>query len=357
MSLLKYFSVRRKPGWMAILPQGGAVTLAHVVRAANSRPQVCRLDSFAVERGEADALQRLRVARELKSYACTTLMADGDYSVSQLDAPPVPPDERREALRWALKETVSYPLESACIDVLDIPNTGLPSGRPSGVLVVSASEQAVRARVAPFDAAKIRLAAVDIPNAGLPPGRSAVLVVAAAEAAVRARVASFEAAKIRLAAVDIPELAQRNVAALLEDDNRGLAFLRIDEGGMMLTLTFHGELIAVRRGEVTSLQLNGPDAEQRARVKERLVLELQRSLDNFDRQYSHIPISKVVVASYPLVEELVAELGESTYVPIREMDLATVMSFPGIPELRDPQCQAKHLLALGAALRTAGAAQ
>ena len=89
-------------------------------------------------------------------------------------------------------------------------------------------------------------------------------------------------------------------------------------------------------------------------MKERLILELQRSLDNFDRQYSHIPISKVVVATYPLVEDLVTDLGESTYVPVREMDLATVMDFPTVPELRDPQCQAKYLLAIGAALRTAG---
>jgi len=311
--MLPFLSARRKPGCLAILLQGGSVTLTHVLRKPNARPQVCLLDTFAVEKSEAEALQRLRVARRLASYACTTLMPNGDYHLTQLDAPAVPKEERKEALRWALKEAVSYPLESACVDVLDIPSDGLPAGRSAGVLVVSAGEQAVRARVA-----------------------------------------AFESAKIRLDAVDVPELAQRNVAALLEDENRGLAFLRIDETGMMLTLTFHGELIAVRRGDVNAVQLNGSDADQRARVKERLILELQRSLDNFDRQYSHIPISKVVVATYPLVEDLVSELGESTYVPVREMDLATVMDFPTVPELKDPQCQAKYLLAIGAALRTAG---
>ena len=311
--MFSFFNVRRKPGWMAILPQGGTLTLAHVVRERNSPPQVRQLDSFEVEHGTADALARLRVTRGLKSFACTTLMDDGEYNVTSLDAPQVPAEERKEALRWALKEAVSYPLDSACVDVLDIPSEGLPAGRSAGVLVVSAGEQAVRARVS-----------------------------------------AFESAKIRLDAVDVPELAQRNVAALLEDDNRGLAFLRIDETGMMLTLTFHGELIAVRRGDVNAVQLKGPDADQRARVKERLILELQRSLDNFDRQYSHIPISKVVVATYPLVEVLLAELGESTYVPVREMDLAPVMDFPAVPELKDPQCQAKYLLAIGAALRTAG---
>ena len=148
-------------------------------------------------------------------------------------------------------------------------------------------------------------------------------------------------------------MAQRNVAALLEDENRGLAFLRIDETGMMLTLTFHGELLAVRRGEMNSVQLNGSDADQRARVQERLVLELQRSLDNFDRQYSQIPISKVILASYPQVENLVTELGDNIYAPVKEMDLSSVLDFPAVPELKNLQCQAKNFLAIGAALRTA----
>ena len=226
--MLSFFSARRKPGWMALLSLSGRITLAHVVCRAGSRPEVCLLDSFAVEKSDVDALQRLRVARQLKSYACTTLLGEADYSVTQLDAPAVPVEERKEALRWAIKEMVSYPVDNACIDVLDIPSIGMPPGRSAGVMVVSAAEKAVLARVA-----------------------------------------AFEKAKISLAVVDIPELAQRNVAALLEDENRGLALLRIDEGGMMLTLTFHGELIAVRRGETSTLQLNGSDADQRARVKER----------------------------------------------------------------------------------------
>ena len=310
-----FLAARRKPGWLALIPQGGEITLAHVVRRRDSRPEVCLLDRFVVEASEREALKRLRSARSLKSCTCTTLMAEGEYSLTQIDAPQVPQEERKEALRWAIKEMVAYPVDSACIDVLDIPSAGMPQGRSAGVMVVSAAESAVRSRVAPF-----------------------------------------EAAKVPLAVVDIPELAQRNVAALLEDENRGLAFLRVDESGMMLTLTFHGELIAVRRGEMNTRQLNSADAGERARVMERLVLEVQRSLDNFDRQYSHIPISKVVLACYPLVENLMNELIESIYVPVREMDLASVLDFPSIPELRNPQAQAKSLLAIGAALRTDGVA-
>lgn len=309
--MFPFLSARRKPGWLAIVPQGQSVTLAHVVRAPGKRPEVASLETFSMDKGEAEALKRLRAVRHLQAHACTTLMNEGDYNVSQLDAPAVPLEERKEALRWALRDMVTYPVDTACIAVLDVPSDGLPAGRSAGVLAISA-----------------------------------------AESAVLEQVAAFESAKIVLAALDIPELAQRNVAALLEDENRGLAFLRIDEGGMMLTLTFRGELIAVRRGEMSTLQLNASDEDQRIRVKERLILEMQRSLDNFDRQYSHIPISKVVLAAYPPVDNLAAELAENTYVPLKEMDLSTVLDFPSVPELRNRSSQVKNLLAIGAALRS-----
>lgn len=301
----------KESGWMAVLPKGDRVALAHVLRRDGVRPEIRLLESFAADQGEIKALQRLRTALHLKSHHCTTLMAAGEYNISQLDAPSVPLAERKEALRWGLKGLVDYPVESACVDVLDIPMDGAGAGRTASVFAVSAAEQSVRARIRPF-----------------------------------------EEAKIPLSAVDVPELAQRNVAALFEDENRGLAFLRLDEAGGQLTLTFHGELIALRRVEVSAAQLAEGGAERRAQVIERLVLELQRSLDNFDRQYSFIPVSKLMVAACPAVEGVVAALSENLYVPVVEMDLAQVMDFSAVPELRDPSFQAKNLLLIGAALRT-----
>jgi len=299
---------------MAVLPLGDRIALAHVVRGAGTRPEIRLLDSFRVDGGEVEALQRLRAARRLQAHACTTLMAAGEYTLSQMDAPNVPLAERKEAVRWALKGLVDYPVDHACVDVLDIPMDGA-AGRQATVFAVSAAEGAVQAHVRPF-----------------------------AEA------------KVPLAAIDIPELAQRNVAALFEDENRGLAFLRLDASGGLLTLTFHGELIAARRVELSATQLADSDSARRAQAMERLVLELQRSLDNFDRQYSFIPISKLVAAAYPPVDDLAAALAENLYVPVVPMDLAQVMDFPALPELRDVQRQAMNLLVIGAALRTGEAA-
>ncbi len=305
--MISFPTTRGKPGWLSILPQRDTVTLTHVVRSRGARPEVRLFENFAAPGGEVDALQRLRTTRRLKSYACTSLMASGEYSLVQMDAPPVPKEERKEALRWSLREFVSFPVDSACLDVLDIPAEGLPPGRLPGVLVAAASEAAVRARAAPF-----------------------------------------VAAKVRLDAIDLPELAQRNVAALLEDAQRGLVFLRIDESGLMLTLNFHAELVAVRRAEIHSGQLAGADA---ARTRARLALELQRSLDGFDRQYGHISISRVVLACHPEIAGLAEELSENVAVPVSDLDLADALDFSAVPELRGRESQTKHLLALGAALR------
>ena len=299
-----------KPGWLSILAQDGRLTLVYAVRNPGGRPAVALLESYSLDTGVRDALRRLRSSRKLAAYRCTTLMGDGEYNVAQFDAPAVPKEERKEALRWSLRDLVDYPLEAACIDILDVPGDGLP-GRVPPVLVVSAAESLVKARTVPFE------------EAGVP-----------------------------LDAVDIPELAQRNVAALFEQENRGLVMVRLGEHGLMLTLTYRGELVSVRRGEINTRQLVAEDSEQRARVRERLVLEVQRSLDNFDRQYSYIPVSRVVLAADPVVEALAAELAANVYVPVEELNLAAVLDLAGIPELRDVGGQARHLLAVGAALRS-----
>ncbi len=311
-----FLSARSKPGWLALLPQDDRIALAHVICHMDRRPEVCLLDVFSVEQNRLEALRTLRRSHQLKSYVCTTLMGADAYKVIQMDAPTVPLAERKEALRWKLKAMVDFPVDNACLDLLDIP-VNATGGRQFSVFAVLAAEQAVRTQAQ-----------------------------------------LFEQAKIPLAAIDIPELAQRNVAVLFEEENRGLAFLRLDASGGQLTLTFRGELIALRRVEVSIEQLSEDDAGRCAQAMERLLLELQRSLDHFDRQYSYISISRLVVAAAaPRIAHLIATLSENLYLAVHEMDLAQVMDFPAVPALRDRQCQAANLLLIGAALRTADLAE
>lgn len=302
---------RKKSGWLAVVPLRDRIDLAHVVRQPGRRPEITLLESFRHESLLAEDLGRLRAAKKLARFRCTTLLAPGQYHLAPFEAPPVPAEERADALRWQFKDLVDFPVEGASIGVIDIPVEGGGARKPT------------------------------------------VFAAAASAATVASVMADFARARLSLAAIDLPELAQRNVAALFETENRGLAFLHLDEGGGLLTITYRGELYAVRRMEVGTTQLLEAAAERRAQLMERMMLELQRTLDNFDRQFSFISITEVLVAVSPEVEELVPYLAQNLYLPVKGMDLAAVCDFPAVPELKDPSRQAQCLPAIGAALRSA----
>ena len=93
------------------------------------------------------------------------------------------------------------------------------------------------------------------------------------------------------------------------------------------------------------------DAERRNQNFERIALELQRSLDHFDRQFNYVPVSKLLLAPLPEDIGLQQYLATNIYVPVETMDLAAVMDFPAVPELKQAARQAQCLAAIGAALR------
>lgn len=303
------FGVKFEGGWMAVVRRGGRLDLAHVISSPGGRPEILGLDSFKLEGDEADALTRLAQGKALKRYRCSTLLAENDYRMVQLEAPTVPVEERVQALRWRLKDVVDFPVETAALGVTDIPTQ---AGRQANVFVVAAASEVIGRRMAVFDQAKANLEAIDI-----------------------------------------PEMAVRNIAALFEEPNRGLAFLALSEGDSLLTITYQGELCLSRRIEMSAEALAQDDPERRQQMQERLALELQRTLDNFDRQYSYISVSRLVVATERDSAGLVAGLKENLYVPVLAMDLAEVADFAAVPELRQLERQAQSLFAIGAALRSA----
>ena len=273
-----------------------------------SVPEIKLCDSFRIDSSEADALSRLGQSRGLKRYRCSILLGENDYRMAQIDAPAVPENERVQALRWRLKDVVDFPVDDAAIAVADIPTEG---GRQASVFAI----------VAPA-------------------------------AVVGERMALFHEKKIPLEAIDIPEMAVRNVAVLFEEENRGLAFLALTQGDGLLTITCRGELYLSRRIEIDTDALAKADEERRRQMLERLALELQRTLDNFDRQYGFISVSRLLVASEFDCAGVVAALVENLYLPVQAADLAAVADFATIPELRSAERQAHSLLAIGAALRS-----
>jgi MSHA biogenesis protein MshI len=211
-------------------------------------------------------------------------------------------------VRWRVKDLVDLPVEGATVDVVDIPGDNVGRAR-QGFAVVAGND------------------------------------------VVAARMALFDQARVPLAAIDVPEFAQRNVAALFEESNRGLAMLNFDDHGDLLTFSFQGELYYVRNADITPAQLEAADGDLRERLFERVALDVQRALDTFDRVNSHIPVTRLLVL--PPAEGFVDYLRAMLSIPVEVPDLTEVLDCAAVPELKSPARQAECLRVIGAALREA----
>lgn len=297
---------------MAIRLAEDGIYVAHVRRSASARPEVTLAAAYA---GATDAAGTSleKIARECHAdrYQCTTLLATGEYQILSVDSPNVPAPEFKTAIRWRLKDMLDFHIDDATIDVLDIPQDKNAPARSHSMYAIAAPSKSIE--------------------------HCQTL---------------FGEARIPLSVIDIPEVAQRNIAALLEPAGRGVAMLSFDAEGGLLTFSAGGELYLARHLDVTLPQLLQADTEQRTACHEKVTLELQRSLDHFDRQYHYVTVAKLVLA--PMASDsagLQEYLAENLYIPVEMLDLASVFDFSHAPALQQPEQQQRYFMALGAALR------
>jgi MSHA biogenesis protein MshI len=274
-------------------------------------------DQFVLERcdvlpidaaaGADGAAASLRGADLPRLPAAVVLRAD-DYQLVLVEAPDVPPAELRAAMRWRLKDAIDFRVEDAIIDVFDTPaqNRG---GHGRMMYAVAA-----------------RRAAVERCAAALAP------------------VAAFDV-------VDVPELCLRNIAARMPQAGAGVALLHLDENTASVILvrgtTFYFArqmaLMATHSAAIAD-RVDAPfDSDD-------IVLELQRSLDYYERHFDQPPITRVVVSSTgPRAQALAAALGVDTGFDVTPLDLNSLLrcAAPLAPET-----QSVWLLAVGAAMRS-----
>ena len=303
-------SGRRSPGWLCVNVMQDRIDVAHVLSADKVRPEIQLCDSYRKEGDSTATLARMRRELRLDRYRCTTLLRNGSYQMMQVDAPNVPAEEAKDAVRWRVKDMIDFPVDAATIDALFIPAPQGAAGHNPQMFAVAAKNELIAATVKPFNDANVPLEVIDV-----------------------------------------PELAQRNIAHCLEPEGRGLALLAFDEQGGLLTFTCGGELYQFRHIEVSASSFTGTDPAQQQDVYDRVVLELQRSLDHFDRQFRHVAIARVVITPVPGAEGLQEYLASNLDLPVVSLDLAQIVDFPDLPELQEPARQAQCLQLIGAAMR------
>lgn len=300
-------SARAPSGWMAVGMEGDSIALVQG-DGLGARPRVSQLEMVPFDPERGNSLAKISLDYKLKRQRCTTLLKNGEYQLQIIEAPKVAADEIHQAVRWHVKDLLDHPIEEVTLDVLDVP-------------IVKDDVLA----------------------------NHYIYVVAAPNQIIRDRMARFQGAKIGIEVIDIPETAQRNIATLYEERDQSVALVYLGDDGALLTVSNGGELYLARRIEISLSQLTGGLPPEQKEAQERLLDELQRSLDHFERQYRTLPIGKLVLGPTPGRHELDFMLHEALGLPVDTIDLKDVIDFPAI-EL-DAALQWTIFHTIGAALR------
>lgn len=299
---MQWFKQQDTHSWTAIRATHDHACIAQVVRDANKKPFVKMAQIEQIDISQAASLKALVKKYRLKKATCSLVLDTSDYQLLQVEKPSVPEDEQRAAVRWKLKDMIDYPVEQATIDLMAIP----------------------------ADPAY--------------PNRQAYLYAIAAKNTLIAQQSNrFIDATVNLKAIDTQVTAQRNIAALLEHENRGVALLSFNHLGGLLTFTSGGELYHARFIEVEEDRAQG--------ALERIALELQRSLDHFDRQFPFITLTQLLVAPFDERDAFVQHLKTALYIHVDSFELTDIFDFANPTDVGSLQSQASLFPALGAALR------
>lgn len=299
-------------GWRAVHFAEDEVRACHIERPPSGKPIVVMAASEALN-GETHAAALARLARDWqgRAWACTTALDAANYHFLPVEAPNVPAAELKAAISWTVTDMIDFRNDEATIDVLSIPG----------------------------------------PKDGAQRARPMYAVVARTELANEMH-RRFESAKLPLQAIDVPEMAQRNLAALLERDARAIALISFDAKGSLLTFSAGGELLLARRINVAAAELAVDDAARRIDTQERVALEVQRSLDHFQRQFAWLGLAGLAVA--PIGDDdrgLIAALRDNLDIGVEPLALDQALDLSRTPQLLAPAMQSRFLMPLGLALR------
>ncbi len=284
--------------------------MAHVQAVPNGKPLVTVCGVAMGQGMNAQGLEKIGREMHFARYHCTTVLSPHEYQMLVVEAPNVPPPELKTAMRWRVKDLLDFHIDDATIDVLDIPPDKTGAARAHSMYAVAARNSSVERRVTIFDKAKVPLEVIDI-----------------------------------------PEMAQRNISARLEEAGRGLALLAFEDESGLLTVTYNGDLYLARHIDLGWEQMMHADEEAKQGHFDRITLELQRSLDNIERQYPFISISRLWLGYMPEAEALRAYLTSNLYVGVSVLDLNDVFDFSRVPAVGALNNQARFFLTLGASLR------
>lgn len=246
------------------------------------------------------ALQEAGRAARLGEGTCHLVLAPGLYSMTLLERPPVADDELRDAMRWRIDDHIDFPASEAVIDVFPLPE--------------SASRE-----------------------------RAMVFVVAMRRDRLTWLLDTVHGAGIEAGCVDVCELAMRNVARqLLPEPDRPLAVLWLTPSSGVINVTRGDELFLSRR--ISGMPERHTESAWRD-FAERLLLQVQRSIDYFESAMGQPPCSALLVAATQVWQApVLAHLDEMLPLPVRALG-AELPAAVDLVDLAEAEADARALAA------------
>lgn len=323
-------------GRLAISIDSGAFSYVEVAgrQVVRSGTEPCGTDS-------PQQLARRVRALNLPGAEVITVLGLSDCQLLQIDAPAVPADEMKAAARWQIKDKIDIPVEELTLDVLALGDQRAQHKRQ--------------------------------------------LFVAAARNAQVVELSSWmEAAGLQPSVFDITELAQRNLqCALAEQQGHGSdasAALMVHGTQCLLTICANGELFYARRLDwnaetlgdmpaaapvaaaaqakahgLMTMELEGVDivdygaepddtSSRESGSTPRLAIEMQRSLDAWERSWPDLPLDRLWVQAGDRTDALQGLLMRTLSITVESFDSSPLFSVP-------PAYERPPLMLLGGLLR------
>lgn len=273
----------------------------------DSVPRVTHMAFLAYTDGVSaeEQLKDWVVQSGLMHARCFVTLASDQYQILLVEPPDVPEEELRNAIRWRLKDLITIPVAQAAIDVFMLPEDGTRSNQKM------------------------------------------VYVVAAHEDNIKKLITLVEHGGLQLLAIDIGELAIRNLANAVMCDGtteRSVAVTRIRRGGGSVYIYKQGNMYLAR-----SFALDYKAGLLDDLPEENLALELQRSVDYYERQMRQAPPAVIYICGENILEDkLGSVLKASLGIQIQLLDPTAVVT---LAEGVDFSLSQRCLGAIGVAIR------
>ena len=296
---------KRMPGIFAFSMDAETLAYAHGEYRPGAKSSISAYGTEKIS-DERQGLAKFAHQMHLARYKCAALLRPGDYQIFTVDALELPKEELKGAMRWKIKDLIDYPVTEATVDTLDIPP---PEGQNARTHMMFA--------------------------------------VAAKSELIKTTMRRCEESRVPLSVIDIPETAQRNIAALYETEERALGLMYFADEWGLLTVNFRGELYLARRFDAGLRQILAEASREAA--LERVTVEIQRTLDHFERQFRTIPVTKILLAPGPDVGTVAELIKTRLGMETQQIDLREVLAFPDAGP--DQQAQWRLFHHFGVALR------